>query len=124
MTKYQDLIAQLAEAEEKLDFLKATHREHVEQFLGCMNQELQQVGMSLEWVKKDTNPKSGVFDLTLYDDKAEMMMFELDSFNQIQFANFKPYIKDALTPIVASKKRAIRMEATLKPKSRTGVHKI
>lgn len=124
MNKYQELIAELAEAEEKLDFLKQAHREHVEHFLGLMNQELQQVGMSLEWVKKDTNPKSGVFDLTIYDDKAEMMMFELDSFNQTQFANFKPYIQDALTPIVSTKKRAIRMEATLRTKPKAGVHKI
>lgn len=124
MNKYQELIAELAEAEEKLDFLKQTHREHVEHFLGLMNQELQQVGMSLEWVKKDTNPKSGIFDLTIYDDKAEMMMFELDSFNQTQFANFKPYIQDALTPIVSTKKRAIRMEATLRTKPKAGVHKI
>ncbi len=124
MNKYQELIAELAEAEEKLDFLKQAHREHVEHFLGLMNQELQQVGMSLEWVKKDTNPKSGIFDLTLYDDKAEMMMFELDSFNQTQFANFKPYIQDALTPIVSTKKRAIRMEATLRTKPKAGVHKI
>lgn len=124
MNKYQELIAELAEAEEKLDFLKQAHREHVEHFLGLMNQELQQVGMSLEWVKKDSNPKSGVFDLTIYDDKAEMMMFELDSFNQTQFANFKPYIQDALTPIVSTKKRAIRMEATLRTKPKAGVHKI
>lgn len=124
MNKYQELIAELAEAEEKLDFLKQAHREHVEHFLGLMNQELQHVGMSLEWVKKDTNPKSGVFDLTIYDDKAEMMMFELDSFNQTQFANFKPYIQDALTPIVSTKKRAIRMEATLRTKPKAGVHKI
>lgn len=124
MINYQELIAELSETEEKLDFLKQTHREHVEHFLGLMNQELQQVGMTLEWFKKDSNPNSGLFKMTIYDQKAELMMFELDSCNQNQFANFKPYLREALTPIVAAKKRALTMDRTLQSKHRSGVQKI
>lgn len=124
MINYQELIAELSETEEKLDFLKQTHREHVEHFLGLMNQELQQVGMSLEWTKKDLNPNSGLFEMTIYNQQAEMMKLELDSCNQNQFANFKPYLKDALTPVVAAKKRVLTMDRTLQTKHRSGVHKI
>ena len=124
MTNYLALIAELSETEEKLDFLKQAHKEHVEHFLGLMNQELQQVGMSLEWAKKDANPNSGLFTMTIYDQKAEMMMFELDSCNQNHFANFKPYLREALTPVVAAKKRALTMNTTLQPKPRSGVQKI
>jgi hypothetical protein len=124
MINYQELIAELSETEEKLDFLKQAHREHVEQFLGLMNQELKQIGMSLEWAKKDSNPNSGLFEMTIYDQQAEIMIFEIDSCSQNQFASFKPYLKEALTPVVAAKKRALSMTSTLQTKQRSGVQKI
>jgi len=124
MTKYQELIAQLAEAEERLDFLKMAHMEHVEHFLGSVNQEMNHFGMSLDRVKKDASPASGVIELTIYDDQAELISYEIDSFNQVQFAAFKPHIKNSLTPVVATKWRVMSLMEKLPHKNRAGVQKI
>lgn len=103
----------------QLDYLKATHKHHVFKFLSDSADQLSRVNMHLLRGPLDGNDFSSALYQVQVLDERPVLQYDFDAYCPDAFSQFKLHFEKSIKPYIATKRKMLKLEARLKPKTET-----